>query len=88
MDITDVNQEDIQVFPNPSSGIFTVSLTKSATNPVALAVYDISGRKVFSSVVSNTKEARVDLSEFKSGTYIFKLIQEERQIQKRIIKLK
>ena len=88
LDITDVNQEDIQVFPNPSSGIFTVSLTKSITNPVALAVYDISGRKVFSSVVSNTKEARVDLSEFKSGTYIFKLIQEERQIQKRIIKLK
>ena len=85
--LDELNQEDIQVFPNPSRGIFNVSLMNLNTKLLILETYDISGRKVSSSVISNRKEATVDLSECKSGTYILKLIQQEMTVQKRIIKL-
>lgn len=87
VNINELNQEDIQVFPNPSRGIFNVSLMNLNTKLLILETYDISGRKVSSSVISNRKEATVDLSECKSGTYILKLIQQEMTVQKRIIKL-
>lgn len=44
------NLFNIQVFPNPSSGHFTVSLKRLNQKTISLTLFDVTGRKLFSDV--------------------------------------
>lgn len=60
---------DFTYYPNPTKNNITL---KSNTNITALEVFNIEGRKLFTEKV-NTLETNVDLSQFASGTYFFKV---------------
>jgi carboxyl-terminal processing protease len=63
----------IRVYPNPSSGLFTVELTKPGAEKVRILITDILGRilvdKMIGSVPGNFSE-ELDLSFFSSGMYL------------------
>jgi hypothetical protein len=60
---------DFTYYPNPTKNNITL---KSNTNITELEVFNIEGRKLFTEKV-NTLETNVDLSQFASGTYFFKV---------------
>jgi hypothetical protein len=63
-----IQDEGITVYPNPTSGRFTIS-SKTGINDVE--VYDIQGRQVYSGVNFNEqKSAKIDLSGYSKGIYI------------------
>ncbi|CAN5178207.1 hypothetical protein BH09BAC1_BH09BAC1_25620 [soil metagenome] len=67
----------VSVFPNPSKGLFTVSLNGIAASATQVLVYDIQGRKVNETTLQNSglaASAVLDLSSNGSGIYIVKVL--------------
>lgn len=63
-------EKEVEIFPNPTSGIFTIQSEK--TRPVKVQVYDILGNRVFEEIVENN--AKIDISSVPKGTYIVTIL--------------
>ena len=77
---------NISIYPNPSTGIFNVSLGNIA--PSLIEVYDLTGKIILSKkdIVTSNSELAIDLSSASQGVYFVKIIENQNQIVKRIIK--
>jgi hypothetical protein len=71
------------IYPNPSSGQFNYHLPNDMMN-AKLSVSDMLGRELKHMQAINT-EGLIDLSEFKFGTYFFKVQFENRIVIKKIV---
>ena len=69
------NEAAVNVFPNPGSGHFTVQ----GEGIREILVFDIQGRKVFSSSV-NSDLSHIDISDEASGIYFVKMIRHDNNI--------
>jgi len=72
----------VSIFPNPSSGMFIVSLPDA--NAVA-SVFDLTGKKVATFNLSNTK-SQIDLSAFTDGIYFIEITTAQGVFRKKITK--
>lgn len=62
----------IQVFPNPSTGLFQVNIDNAQRGPITLRVTDALGRTVERSVLNKTSaplQHALDLSKLSTGMY-------------------
>lgn len=78
--------ENISIYPNPSSGIFNISLGN--INPTSIEVYDLMGKIIVTKKAFTTtnNETSIDLSAAAQGIYFVKIAADNQQIVKRIIK--
>ena len=76
---------DIQIYPNPSTGIFNIEFNEGSAQKVV--VYDAIGKVVYENIVDvNSTAVSIDLSEFNSGMYFVKINAGEKMIMKKLIK--
>lgn len=76
------NTEEIfSVYPNPASNGY-VNVTSSTIGDKNISVYDILGKKVIDTIITNE---RLNVSELTSGVYILKINQDENSITKKLI---
>ncbi len=73
------NMSNIGIYPNPSNGVFTLTLDMKKKEDVAIRMFDINGRLVHS--VQYKKyfgkfRKTLDLSELGSGLYFFQIVSE------------
>ena len=82
----DFELKNIAIYPNPSTGLFTVSTGNKAIDKVA--VYDVSGKVVLSANnFSNANSQTIlDMKNVSGGIYFVKISSEGQSIVKRIIK--
>ena len=73
----------IQVYPNPSEGIFTLSYTGKSTL-VQIVITDITGKVVYNEKKNNNLN-QIDLSTYPKGLYILKVITGNDILTERII---
>jgi hypothetical protein len=73
----------ISVYPNPSTSTFTIQLPTQET--FTLSVIDITGRKVYSTKNANGTVI-IDASEFSSGVYFVKAVNERTVLRGKMIK--
>ena len=66
------NLDDIQIFPNPSNGVFSIQLEKEYKE-VSILVHDYKGVAIYKEVKYNSKEFKIDLSNYSKGSYIVKI---------------
>nr|WP_315030532.1 3-coathanger stack domain-containing protein [uncultured Chryseobacterium sp.] len=78
------SQRSLQIFPNPNTGIFTVSVDKIGTG--SLQVSDVNGKTVFEKSFKNEKEIGVNIQSLPSATYIVKVFSDNEIITQKIIK--
>ena len=78
------NAADLNIYPNPSNGNFTVQYSNTSNNASKLSVIDITGKVVYNDVatVLNTK---INLTNISSGVYYLIIEQKNLVINKKII---
>lgn len=76
---------DERIFPNPSSGIFTINL-KNKTAETKICVYDVLGNCVLDKISVKNSNQEIDLSNQAKGIYFMEIISDrEREVQKIIL---
>jgi len=76
----------VYVFPNPSTGIFTIQQNNSNSQKYSLSVRNIQGQLMLSEKVEFEKTFKLDISKFANGIYFLSLQSEKEQIVKKLIK--
>ncbi|HEX5153582.1 MAG TPA: T9SS type A sorting domain-containing protein [Parafilimonas sp.] len=70
------NTAGLKVYPNPTTGYLTVEYNSSYTGNARLAIYDLSGKQIFSSSNTATKGKNLyglNLANLSQGTYYLEL---------------
>ncbi len=79
--------EEVQVFPNPSSGIFNLRLTSEISeNPVEIMISSLDGKLILSENLTQTLQAEFNLSGLRPGVYLMQIIQGDKRIIRRLQK--
>jgi len=73
---------DFTYFPNPTNGLVSIN---SKTQITEILVYNIEGRLLYKSK-ANELNAKVDISDFATGTYFFKLKFNDKEANFKILK--
>ena len=79
----------VDVFPNPTTGLFNWKLQSKEMTEVNLFLVNIFGKEQLnqsSHALSQTHEGTIDMSKFSTGTYLLKFKVGEKIITKKIIK--
>lgn len=72
---------EINVFPNPTSGIITIQANAGSR----IAVYDVHGKIIFLKIMTGDKE-ELNLSESSNGLYFVNIIENDRFLTFKVIK--
>jgi hypothetical protein len=73
------------VFPNPSNGIVNCQLSMDNSEDVLVEVFDVLGKKCFTSIIHSTSNIQIDLSGQPDGLYLINFYTEKRTISKKLI---
>lgn len=67
---------DVAIYPNPSTGVFTVSLKNLDSRKVDLRIMNVIGNEIFRETLTSTDaqfQKTIDLNRFAKGLYYVKL---------------
>lgn len=78
------NEENISVYPNPSSGIFTINL-QNKTSDTKICVYDVLGNCVLNKVYGKDASPKINLSNQPKGIYFLEIVSDEKRVVQKII---
>lgn len=76
-------QLQLNVFPNPSDGIFNIEGLEQTQGDFLIHVFDFSGKRIF----EEENNRRIDLSDFASGTYFLSIVQENKTVHSQKLSL-
>lgn len=73
--------DNIKIHPNPlKNGLLTIKVKEN----IDIEIYDLTGKKLLSKIINN-KTGAINLSSFKSGIYLIKLIKDNNYITRKLI---
>ena len=81
--VNEKHLNDVNLFPNPSSGIINVDLKTNERSEVK--VLDISGRVIISRKYSDSGLKTIDLASLSKGTYVVSINSGEKMINRKIV---
>tara|TARA_R100000951_G_C2639006_1_gene180247 strand:+ start:64 stop:1638 length:1575 start_codon:yes stop_codon:yes gene_type:complete len=83
------NTTNINIYPNPSNGKFTINIEATKTEKYRLEIFDLEGKVVSKNIYSVNKDnilnEEIDLSQLKKGSYIAIFTTDEFKTSKSII---
>ena len=79
----DIDNDNIEVFPNPADSIINITNSKSDIKSIELS--DMGGRVLEVKKV-NKKDIQFDISNYENGTYLIKIITKDGNTIKKFIK--
>lgn len=80
----------LKMGPNPSQSLLKVEYQAETDNQVKLEIFDLKGRVFYTDQIptdSKLLNHEINIANLKSGTYLFRLVENERVIVKRFVKL-
>jgi hypothetical protein len=77
-------EQEIEIFPNPSTGVFSVRSTESNEGQ-HLEVYNVLGSKVYFTPDNRQMNYTLDLSHYPKGVYYVKLFRGEKSTTRKIV---
>jgi hypothetical protein len=78
----------VNIYPNPSSGVFTLQVFGAAKQKISVTFYNAVGRQVYSTSGTASLEQTVDLSKQASGIYVAKVFIGNNSIGAKVIVVK
>jgi hypothetical protein len=80
----ELNALNLQVYPNPNNGTFSISLENSANTNYTITMTDLSGRVVYESNVNGVKHV-IDGASLASGSYLLNLHGNNVTVSKQVV---
>ena len=68
-----VTQKNIQIYPNPGSGNFTIDLAQSANQKIDVTIYNCLGQTIDTKVNKSSSKINIDLSSVEDGIYFIEI---------------
>ncbi|MCX6296034.1 MAG: T9SS type A sorting domain-containing protein [Bacteroidetes bacterium] len=65
-------ESDLEIFPNPSNGIFTIRKQTLSNDENTIEIYNALGAKIYSTVKAKQSSYDIDISAFPKGIYFVK----------------
>lgn len=84
----ELNENDTKtfgLFPNPTSGLFTVEFDGDYADTYMVSIYGLHGNQVFNQI-SNSSQSVIDIRHLQPGLYFIKISSDSGEIIKRIVK--
>lgn len=78
------NSINIVIYPNPSSGIFTIEFN-GIKNSNSIFIYDLTGKKIIS-VQNSDNENLINLESFAKGIYLLRVTTEQGTLNSKLVK--
>lgn len=89
---TSINEAEtgsnLKIFPNPTSGVFTISLDQIKSSEIQIIIINLSGHTVYQDIFTNSGFAvttNVDISNLSKGCYILRIVGESELVYRQII---
>lgn len=79
-------KEGIQLFPNPTTGIFMLSFTEKYSGKIKIEILNSLGMMVFATEGAGDTLQSIDLSSVSQGHYFIRILMDDRVIIKKLIK--
>lgn len=83
-----VTQNTLQLYPNPSDGVFSINIQNAGNGNFVLDVIDITGKIVYTEINNSANEnfnKVIQLTELKNGIYFLRITSEKYSAQQRFI---
>jgi len=77
------NNNEIQIYPNPNSGIFHINLLNKDWFGAELYIYDLKGRVLFKKSLSE-KNTQIKLNHWNKGVYLIRLKSKEKIVSHKL----
>ncbi|WP_237144744.1 T9SS type A sorting domain-containing protein [Pontibacter pamirensis] len=80
--------EDVAIYPNPSTGVFTVELSNLDTRKVELRIMNVIGNEILRETLTSDDvqfKRTVDLSSFSKGLYYVKIEADNYSTVRRVV---
>lgn len=82
--------EDLQleIYPNPSNGIFMINIEKTGTADVIIKVFDLTGRAIYLSdrgLIEGNYESIIELSNQPAGIYLMEVLVDGERLRKQLL---
>ena len=88
--VIDLISNSIEVYPNPSKGVFNFIVSNPVSGKAEVIVSDLNGRKMFSkqyNVNINSNKFSIDLSGYNSGIYLLNVRMNGSNLSKKLVLL-
>lgn len=86
--VRDIAGGEIRIFPNPTSGIFTIVTSGNDNGNIDVTIRNIQGQTILKKLCKGEKEYRIDLSSAAQGTYQITLVTEKINLTRKLIIIK
>lgn len=85
--IDEVEQQELEIFPNPTRGILNVNLQLNDPSKIELEVFDISGRKLMARSIENTSDLKMqlDLSQLPTSPVWIRVTTNKQTFYKKVV---
>ncbi|MES2132926.1 MAG: T9SS type A sorting domain-containing protein [Bacteroidota bacterium] len=78
-------EDEMTIFPNPSTGIFSIQSQTTGNEEQFVEVYNVLGSKVYSSPKNKLTKQEVDISQQPKGVYVVKVYQGKKCTTRKIM---
>jgi hypothetical protein len=87
LNVDEVSLENLDIYPNPSQGKFTIELSTNSSSNIQLSIYDLRGRSLVNKHydVFGKFQQELDVSHLASGIYLLKLTDGSKSFTKKLM---
>jgi hypothetical protein len=86
--VQDIHVGELQIFPNPTTGIFTIVTAKDGQNSMDVTIHTMQGQTILKKQCKGATEYQIDLSSAAQGTYNITVVTENSVLTRKLVILK
>ena len=84
-----VNEQSVEIYPNPTRGVFSVGVPAVGINNYVLEVFNVLGQKMLAQTIPGARsstQSQIDISELPNGTYYLRILFGKKEVVGKIVK--